>query len=132
MPALPDLGCSASIMSGKSILQKRTSSQASANTPFPGSQTTTNKFQLGGGCASRRNKRLLFQNGISDYEPQFHQNLPSNNPIEVNVVLDQELSRSLPHAISTQKEQNSNGSDDYSLNLHEIISSSPSPYAGPH
>ena len=44
-------------------------------------------------------------------------------------MLDQDLSKSLPHPITTHKGEQSNGSEEYELNLHEIISSSPS--AGP-
>ena len=45
-------------------------------------------------------------------------------------MLDQDLSKSLPHAISTHKAETSHASDDYEINLNEIISSSPS--AGPY
>ena len=116
------MGSSSYNTGNQSILQKRTSSQASLNMPLGiGSQTTVHKFPLASGCASRRNKRLLYSNGEGQ---EIHQNRPG--PLEVGIVFDQDHSKSLPNAISTHKAESSIASAEYELMLHDMLSSEPS------
>ena len=74
--------------------------------PVPNFTSTTKQFVLGTGCSSKRNKRLLNQFENSESEQQYHQNQTPS----IELVIDQDLSRSMPHALN-QKDQISYGSD---------------------